>query len=78
MIASIDSLGKTSFDTDSVALTKASLLGPPGGYTYFVNGAKPTAADTLTGLWVRVYQNGNLFAEYSYPSGLSSSETWKE
>jgi hypothetical protein len=76
-IPEIDSLATTSFETDPVKLTKSSLVGPVGGYTYFTNGAKPSATDTLTGLWVRVYQNGNLFAEYAYPAGLTSSETWR-
>ena len=54
-IPSVESLAKASFDTDPVTLTKASLVGPEGGYTYFANGAKPTVADTLSGVWVRIY-----------------------
>ena len=77
-IDKIASLDKTSFDTESVTLTKASLVGPVGGYSYFGNGAKSSVADTLTGLWVRIYKDGNLFAEYAYPAGLTSSETWQE
>ena len=77
-LAALNSLGKTSFDTHSVKLTKASLVGSFGGYTYFANGAKPTATDSLTGLWVRVYKDGNVFAEYAYPAGLTSSEQWQE
>jgi len=76
-IAQLDSLGKTSFDTDSVALTRIALVGPAGGYSYFANGAKSSAADTLAGLWIRIYQNGALFAEYAYPAGLTSSEKWQ-
>lgn len=78
-LTSVDSLGKTSFDTDSVKLTRASLVGSSlGGYTYFANGAKPTAEDSLVGIWIRVYKDGNLFAEYAYPAGLSSTEKWPE
>jgi hypothetical protein len=77
-IDKIASLGKTSFDTDSVTLSKSALVGPMGGYSYFGNGAKSSVADTLAGLWVRIYKDGNLFAEYSYPAGLTSSETWQE
>jgi hypothetical protein len=76
-ITSIDSLGTASFDTDTVQLTRAALIGDPGSYLYFANGAKPTAEDTITGIWVRLYKDGNLFAEYAYPSGLTSSETWQ-
>jgi hypothetical protein len=77
-ITSIDSNGKTSFDTDSVKLSKASLVGVMGGSAYFANGAKSSAEDTLSGIWVRVYKDGNLFAEYAYPAGLTSSEQWQE
>jgi len=78
-IASIDSLGKASFDTDSVSLTRAALIGSdPSSYEYFSNGAKPTAEDSITGIWVRLYnKDGSLFAEYAYPAGLTSSETWQ-
>ena len=77
-IASIQSLGTTSFVTDSVTLTRQSLIGIPGGYTYFGNGAKATAEDTITGIWVRLYNSdGSLFAEYAYPEGLTSSEQWQ-
>jgi hypothetical protein len=76
-ITSIDSLGTASFDTDGVTLTRAALIGDPGSYEYFANGAKPTAEDTITGIWVRLYKDGNQFAEYAYPTGLTSSETWQ-
>jgi len=77
-IASIDSLAKASFDTDTVNLTRAALIGSdPDSYEYFSNGAKPTAEDSITGIWVRLYKDGNLFAEYAYPAGLTSSETWQ-
>lgn len=77
-ISSIDSLGKTSFDTNTVKLTRASLIGnDPGSYYYFANGAKTTTEDTITGIWVRLYQNGNVFAEYAYPAGLTTTETWQ-
>jgi hypothetical protein len=74
----IESMGKTSFETRAVTLNKSTLEQPMGGYTYFGNGAKSSVADTLEGLWVRIYKDGNLFAEYAYPAGLTSSETWQE
>ena len=77
-IDKINSLDKTSFNTDSVTLKKASLVGPVGGYEFFGNGAKPSVADTLDGLWVRIYKDGNLLGEFAYPAGLTSSETWQE
>jgi hypothetical protein len=77
-IDKIESLGKTSFDTESVTLTRAALVGPVGGYSYYANGAKASVADTLAGLWVRIYKDGNLVGEFAYPAGLTSSETWQE
>jgi len=77
-IDKIESMGKTSFDTASITLTKSSLVGPVGGYEYFGNGAKSSVADTLAGLWVRIYKDGNMVGEFAYPAGLSSSETWQE
>jgi len=68
----------TSFDTDSVTLTKAALLGPPGGFEYYANGARSKAEDSLTGIWVRVYQNGAVFAEYANPPSLTSREQWQD
>jgi hypothetical protein len=62
---------KTSFTTDSVELKKSSLA---GNYIY-TSGAKPNAQDTLVGLAVRVFQNGQQFAEYANPSTLAK-EKW--
>ncbi len=69
---------KVTFDTGSVELTKSTLLGPVGGYSYFSNGAKPSAQDSLTGVWIRIYQNGQLFKEYANPSDIMQKEQWEE
>jgi hypothetical protein len=77
-IASIAGLGTVTFNTDSVTLTRQSLIGIPGGYTYYANGAKPNTEDSISGVWVRLYDShGNLFAEGSYPEDLTSSEQWQ-
>lgn len=76
-IKEVASNDKVTFDTDPVELTKASLLGPVGGYSYFTNGAKPSAEDSLTGIWIRIYQNGNLFTEFAKPSDLTDREKWE-
>jgi len=73
-VDNIDSMGQTTFDTVPVVLSKDSLEGG----AYFGNGAKSAVADTISGIWIRVYQNGALFTEYAYPSGLTSTETWQE
>jgi hypothetical protein len=78
-IPSLGSLAKTTFDTESVPLTSAALVGSaPGSDYYFANGAKPTTHDTMRGIWIRVYQNGKVIADYSTPTELSQSEKWDE
>lgn len=73
-IMSLESLAKTSFDTDPVKLTKATVTGG----AYFADGASLTADDSITGIWVRVYQNGNLITEYTSPEGLNTTEKWQQ
>jgi hypothetical protein len=62
---------KKSFTTDSVELAKANLV---GAYHY-PNGAKPNAQDTLTGIAIRVSQDGQQIAEFANPSNLAK-EKW--
>ena len=57
---------KKSFSTNPVELNKSNLV----GHWHYESGAKPNAQDTLVGLAVRVYQDGQLFAEFANPSTL--------
>jgi len=57
---------KKSFSTNPVELNKSNLV----GHWHYESGAKPNAQDTLVGLAVRVYQGGQLFAEFANPSTL--------
>jgi hypothetical protein len=57
---------KKSFNTDPVELNKSNLL----GHWHYESGAKPNAQGALVGLAVRVYQGGQLFAEFANPSTL--------
>jgi len=68
---------KVTFNTSSVELTKTALVGAGSTYYYFPNGAKPKAEDSLTGLWIRIYQNGTLFTEFANPPSLTSREKWE-
>jgi len=63
---------KKSFTTDSIELSKSNLV----GNWIYTSGAKPNAQDTLVGLAIRVYQNGQQFAEYANPSTLNK-EKWE-
>ncbi|MEY2492030.1 MAG: hypothetical protein QOH24_981 [Verrucomicrobiota bacterium] len=63
---------KQTFSTDAVELDKANLVGE----WHYTNGAKPGAHDTLVGLALRIFQNGQQFAEYANPSTLLR-EKWE-
>lgn len=71
-VDSLKSREKKSFGTNPVELNKSNLV----GYWHYANGAKPNAQDTLVGLGIRVYQNGQLFAEFANPSNLVR-EKWE-
>ncbi len=57
---------KKSFSTDPVELSKSNLV----GHWHYESGAKPNAQGALVGLAIRVYQGGQLFAEFANPSTL--------
>ena len=72
---SVDSLKsheKKSFSTDPVELNKSNLIGA----WIYTDGAKPNAQDKLAGFAVRVYQAGQLFAEFANPSTVLR-EKWE-
>jgi hypothetical protein len=72
---SIDVLGghqKKTFSTNPVELHKSNLV----GNWIYSSGAKPNAQDKLAGLAVRVYQGGQLFAEFANPTTLLR-EKWE-
>jgi hypothetical protein len=71
-LPSLRSHEKKTVTTESAQLTKASLVGD----YYFIDGAKIKVEDSLTGLWIRIYQNGQQFAEYANPSTLLK-EKWE-
>jgi hypothetical protein len=55
---------KKMFSTNPIELHKSNLV----GHWIYTDGAKPNAQDKLAGLAVRVYQGGQLFAEFANPS----------
>jgi hypothetical protein len=63
---------KKSFGTDPIELNKSHLV----GRYHYTSGAKINVQDTLDGLWIRVYQNGQQLAEYANPSTLTK-EQWQ-
>jgi hypothetical protein len=72
---SIDALKpheKKSFTTNPVELNKSHLT----GRYYYSGGERIKAEDALSGIWIRVYQNGQQLAEYANPSALTK-EQWQ-
>ena len=57
---------KKTFSTNPVELKKSNVVGA----WIYSDGAKPNAQDKLAGLGVRVYQGGQLFAEFANPATL--------
>jgi len=69
----INPQGKESFATSLVELKKEVL----NGSYYFTNGGKTKADDSVAGIWIRVFQNGNLFAEFIKPPSLANKEKFE-
>jgi hypothetical protein len=63
---------KKSVTTDPVELKKSNL----GGDWYYPGNERQKAQDSLAGLWVRVYQGGQIVTEYANPSILMR-EKWE-
>ena len=63
---------KKTITTDAVELKKANLVGE----FHYASGAKINVQDTLTGVWVRVFQDGQQIGEYANPSNLTK-EKWE-
>jgi hypothetical protein len=75
-VDSIAADAKSSTDTKTVELKSSTLLGSGGDYVFYTNGAKSKVTDALTGIWIRVYKDGKLYAELAKPSDLTEKEDW--
>ncbi len=63
---------KKEFLTEMIELNKTHLV----GNVVWASGAKANSSDVLVGLWVRLMQGGQQFAEYANPSTLLR-EKWE-
>ena len=63
---------KFNFQTNKVSLSKTQLK---GDWTY-ANGARPRSADSLAGIWIRVYDGDKQVGEYINPPTLTSKAHW--
>jgi len=70
-IASLKSHQKTSSVTNTVELKKANLV----GNWIYTSGGKINAQGSLVGMALRIFQNGQQFAEYANPPNLAK-EKW--
>jgi hypothetical protein len=64
----------TIFETTPLKLIKEEL---DAGW-YYVGSGKSRLKDRVTGVWIRAYSNGHLVGEYSNPTSISKTRTWKE
>jgi len=65
---------KQSLDTAAVELNTQAVV----GNFYAANGSKLKVEDSLTGVWVRLYQNGVLIAEYARPTSIPTKKKWDD
>jgi hypothetical protein len=63
---------KFSFQTNKVELKKTQLA---AGWTY-TNGARARAADSLAGVWIRIYDGDKQVGEFCDPAGVMYKEHW--
>ena len=71
-IGSLKPHEKKTFTTDAIELDSARLA---SNY-YYSDGGRQKAQDTLGGLWLRVYKEGQQLSEYANPSVLTK-ERWE-
>jgi hypothetical protein len=64
--------GRFAFDTEPLSLEKAQL----GGGYYYPSGGDAKARAAVNGIWVRVFKDGEMIAEYASPSTLSKTREW--
>lgn len=72
LIENLKANASFEFDTVKAELTKSQLV---GGY-YWKSGAKGRTRASLTGLWVRLFREGKMVAEYSEPDSLKTKDKW--
>lgn len=72
-LGAVPNTGKVSFETDAVGLKKARLKAD----WYYSSGAKNTAKDGVSGIWLRIYSGNDLIDEVVQPSSLKAQEKWE-
>ncbi len=70
----LERLKKEVFETTPVKIEVNSLK--PGWY--YTDGAKGTVKDRLHGVWLKIYEDGELIQEYINPTTLRTSHPWEE
>lgn len=72
-LGTLENNAQTSFDTEPLILKKARLKAD----WVYTNGAKKTAQDAVTGIWVRAYSGAEMIAEFAQPSALKTQAKWE-
>lgn len=72
-VAALDAHANTHFDTKTVSLRERGLV---GAY-YYANGGRIKAKDSLTGVWIKLFDGNTEVAEYVNPTSLTSKQKWE-
>ena len=72
-VGSLKSHEKASFSTSEVTLRQQQL----DPHYYYKSGGIQKAADTVLGVWVKVFSGENELAEYVNPSTLKAKNKWE-
>lgn len=71
-ISSLSAYGKYEFETEQAEMTETDLK---AGW-HWEGGGKGQSQDELKGIWVRIYKDKEVIAEFANPSNLSEKEDW--
>ena len=71
----IKNLEKITFATESIE--RASIQLKPG-YVWKSGSGKRQSKDTMSGLWIRIYVNGQQVTEFMDPTTLSADQKWDD
>jgi hypothetical protein len=66
--------GSVQFDTDPLTIQKVAL--DPGWH--WNSGASTVSKDSVRGIWIRAYLDGNVVGEYVNPTTISKGREWKD
>ncbi len=73
-ISALENNNKNVFTTNGIGVLRQQVK---AGY-YYKGTARSRLGDSFSGIWLRIYQGGELMGEYSSPQGFPSREKCEE